>query len=170
MSISHKAFAFDWNAFDVGLAPILRKALDDDDAAGLVEFIEQERSRFTDPYNGDALPEDWRRRMEVGDVQELADFALTRYYRVGEDRGVGSAWLSVTKTLTAEQSVALLGTPFGMLERLFDPGRLGSYFQSPLMVMRSLMSLDDIAGEEVQQFRELLAECAARQFGVYVTF
>jgi hypothetical protein len=168
--MSHKAFAFDWNAFDLDLGIILLAALDTDDGAELAEFIEQERSRLTDPYNGDPLPADWRGRLEAGDVQELADFALTRYYRVRDDRGVGSAWLGLGESLSAEQARALLGAPFGAGDRLFDPGRLGSYFQSPAMARESLEAVAGLAAEEVQPFRELLAECVARRLGAYVTF
>ncbi len=171
VSMSHKAFTFDWDAFDSNLAPILLASLDADDGAELAEFIEQERHRLTDPYNGDPLPEDWRSRLEAGGVQELADFALTRYYRVrGGDRGVGPAWLGLSESLSDEQSQALLGAPFGIGDYWFDPGRLGSYFQSPAMVRQSLTVLAAVAVEEVRPFRDLLTEAAALRLGVYVTF
>ena len=136
-----------------------------DDGAELAEFIQQQRGRLTDPYNGDPLPEDWRALLESGDVQELANFALTRYYRVWDDHGVGGAWLGLRESLTERQSRALLGAPFGDGDRLFDPGRLGSYFQSPVITHQSLVALAGLAAEEVQPFRELLAECAARGSG-----
>src|SRR5262245_62121374 len=122
MSMSHKAFGFDWNAFDRDLAVILLAALDSEDGTELAEFIDQEREQLTDPYNGYPLPEDWRSVLEAGDLQELADFALTRCYRVREDHGIGSGWLGVSETLSAAQSAALLGAPFGIGDRMFDPG------------------------------------------------
>jgi hypothetical protein len=170
MSMSHKAFAFNWYAFDFDLSPILLAALDADDGSELADIVNQERHRLTDPYNGDPLPEDWRTVLEVGDVQELADFALTLYYGVQEDHGVGSAWLTLNESLTAEQRLALLGGTIGVGDRLFDPGRLGSYFQSPEVIGESLKVLDGVAANEVQCFRELLAECAVWRLGVYVTF
>ncbi|MDY3556992.1 hypothetical protein R5W24_006175 [Gemmata sp. JC717] len=170
MSMSHKAFAFDWNAFDGDLAPILLDALDADDGAELAEFIDQERERLTDPYNGDPLPADWRGLLEGGDVQELADFALTRYYRVREEHGIGPAWIGLSEALTDDQLRLLLGAPFGAGRQLLDPGRLGAYFQSPEMVRASLTALAGVTAEEVRSFQELLAACTAGQLGVYVTF
>jgi hypothetical protein len=168
--MSHKAFAFDWNAFDLDFGIILLTALDTDDGTELAEFIQQERDRLTDPYIGDPLPEDWRGLLESGDVQELADFALTRYYRVRDDHGVGGAWLGLSESLTEGQSRALLGVPFGGGDRLFDPGRIGSFFQSPVMARESLAALAGLAAEEVRPFRELLTRCVARRLGVYITF
>src|SRR4051812_47274759 len=108
MSMSHKAFAFDWDEFDGGLVPILAAALDAQDGTELAAFIERERDHLTDPYEGDPLPTDWRALLEVGDVQELADFALTRYYRVREERGIGPAWIGVGQSLPECQTRALL--------------------------------------------------------------
>src|SRR6516225_7117727 len=110
--MSHKAFAFNWTAFDVDLAPILLAALEADDGSELAQFIDQHRDRLTNPYNGDPLPPDWRSAMEAGDVQELADFALTRYYCVRDDHGIGPAWLGLSGSLSADQSGAMLGAPF----------------------------------------------------------
>jgi hypothetical protein len=170
MSMSHKAFAFDWWGFDSDLAPIMLTALEADTGTYLGEFIERERDRLTDPYEGEPLRADWQRLLEAGDVQELADFALTRYYSVREDHGVGGAWLRLSDSLSDAQSEALLGTPTGSRERLFDPGRLGSYFQSPPAVRRSLATLSDLEAKEVQPFRELLKCCDAQGLGIYVTF
>lgn len=168
--MSHQAFAFDWNAFELNFGRILLTALKTDSGAELAEFIQQERVWLTDPYNGDPLPENWRALLETGDVQELADFALTRYYSVRDDHGVGGSWLALHDSLTEGQSQALLGAPFGHRDRLFDPGRLGSYFQSPVMACESLAALAGLAVEEVGPFRELLTACVARRLGVYVTF
>jgi hypothetical protein len=60
--------------------------------------------------------------------------------------------------------------PLGVGDRLCDPGRLGSYFQSPGMVRESVAALTGVAAEEVRPFRELLAVCETRRLGVYVTF
>ena len=75
--MEHKAFAFDWNAFQRHLAPILRDALSSDSVVGLAAFIEHHRQSLTDPYEGEPLPEDWSSLMENRDVQDHGDFALT---------------------------------------------------------------------------------------------
>jgi hypothetical protein len=170
VSMAHKVFAFDWAPFDDDLAPVLLAALDADDGAELAEFIDHEWPRLTDPYEGEPLSADWRARLETGELQELADFALTQYYRVRENHGIGAAWLGLSGSLTPEQSAALLGAPFGVRGRLFDPGRLGSYFQSPATVGKSHAAIAGLAALEVEPYRALLAECASRRLGVYVTF
>src|SRR4051794_21853672 len=129
MSMSHKAFVFDWGAFHKELAPFLIEALENGDPTRLVEFGDRHRHSLRDPYEGECLGEKWSERLEVGDVQEVADFVLTRYYDATEDRGLSQAWLELESLLDAEQRLALLGRPFGPEEMLFDPGRMGSYFQ-----------------------------------------
>jgi hypothetical protein len=42
-------------------------------------FIDAHRIELRDPYEGEPLSEDWRSRLESGEVQELGDIALTQY-------------------------------------------------------------------------------------------
>lgn len=166
--MEHKAFAFDWNAFQGDLAPVLREALSSDAEAELAAFIERHRQSLTDPYEGEPLPEDWSSLMDNRDVQEHGDFALTHYYSPTDDFGIGGSWLALADSFPAAH--ALLGTPFGPEHRLFDPGRMGSYFQAPDTVNKSLRELSNADRPELSDFVNLLENCRTGGMGVYVTF
>ena len=170
MAMEHKAFAFDSNGFDAGLRPTLEAALQSGDTWNLELWIDANRSALVDPYEGEPLSGDWRELMENGDVQELGDFALTRYYDPKQDSGISGAWLRIYDEVPDDVARALLGATVGPAENLFDPGRIGSYFQSPEQVSRSVVTLRGTDRSELQPMRELLEECLALRLGVYVTF
>ena len=165
--MEHKAFAFDWRTFQRQLAPILRDALSTNSVVGLATFIEQHRHSLTDPYEGERLPDDWQSLMECGDVHEHGDFALTLYYSPRADRGIGGQWLAFSDGFQAMP--ALLGESFGPADNLFDPGRMGSYFQSPDVVSSSLRYLSTDTRPELTGFIDLLKRCGEERMGVYVT-
>jgi hypothetical protein len=60
----------------------------------------------------------------------------------------------------------------------FDPGREGSYFQTPSQVSESLSrvrkfhlpGLEDYRRKSLERFTELLKECVESRSGLYVTF
>jgi hypothetical protein len=68
--------------------------------------------------------------------------------------------------------------PFGPRHDRFDPGRYGSYFQTPRRVAGSLARvrgpdlswLDEHDRDFVRRFEVLLEECVAAGLGLYVTF
>jgi hypothetical protein len=80
--------------------------------------------------------------------------------------------------LPEEGRQALLGSPLGPAHSRFDPGRYGSYFQTPQRVAKSLalvrrLGLVGLNGEVVEslrRFQGLLEECLAAGLGLYVTF
>ena len=161
MGMSHKAYAFDWHGFEFDLHPWLEAALAADNPAELESFIDDNRASVTDPYEGDPLPEDWRAGLENRDVHEFGDYALTRFYDPADDCGVGSAWMSISNQLPEAAANALLGFSVGPPGRLFDPGRYGSYFQTPAQVRESLAVLKPLDVPELARFVELLERCAA---------
>ncbi len=146
--MDHKAYAFDYAGFQRRLAPILYAALETGDAGPLRAFIEANRAELTDPYEGEPLEE-----LPDGDVHELGDFALTAFYDPACDIGLADDW--------EEAGDAALGVPFGPPSNLFDPGRMGSYFQSPELVERNRRTATD------EGARQMLAETDA---GLYLTF
>jgi hypothetical protein len=95
-----------------------------------------------------------------------------------EDYGLVYDYLDLAKRLPEADLTALLGTPFGPHGAYFDPGRLGSYFQTPQEVVRSLArvrridlsNIDEDQRESWPQFRKLLEKCAKAGSGLYVTF
>ncbi len=172
----HKAFALDWNGFDRLLRPIFVRALQSDDTSELIGFIETHREQLCDPDEQTPLSADWQAGVGLGDVQRLADFALTRFYDPANDDGLGYGWLPHFDALPLSVQRATLGETVGEGNRLFDPGRLGSYFQSPVQVQESAKAMAAIeldVGEEAEEFDRfaaLLARCATGGFGLYVTF
>jgi len=166
MSFSHKAFAFDWSAFELELAPTLKLGLQRGDTKLLESFIEVHRKSLRDPYEGEPLPEDWRDLLEAGDVQELADFALTRYYLPSEDFGVGEEWSVFSEKVSEAERHAMLGSAF----ENFDPGRMGSYFQSSRAAAASLQALQNLGAGTAETFKTGLRKAVNSGLGIYVTF
>ncbi len=170
MSMDHKAYAFDWHAFDAELRPILENALGGAGAEKLVRWMEANRIYLTDPYEGKPLPADWISGLESGGLQELADFALTRYYQPTDNCGLSTEWLSIDADLNKDAQDALLGFPIGPEDNRFDPGLMGSYFQTPDGVRKSLRELRGLELEPLAPMLELMERCSADSLGLYVTF
>lgn len=170
VGMEHKAYAFDWAGFDGELGPILYAALDTGDCAELAAFIEAERSRLTDPNEGELLPEGWQSHVETWDAHQLGDLALTKYYRADAIDGLSYDWSELHDRATPEVAAALLGAPFGPACNLFDPGKYGSNFQTPQRVRQSLAALAPLDWPELGRYRALLETAAASGKGVYVTF
>jgi hypothetical protein len=170
MSMDHKAFAFDWNAFATELAHLLEIGLRDDDSDALGAFVDAHRAACRNPYTGDALEADWRDALESADVQEVADFALAKYYDPADDHGLAGSWMALSERLSTAQQNALLGELFGPATRRFDPGRQGSFFQTPARVRESLRALSALDEAEMGSFLALLVDAQERGLGVYTTF
>ncbi len=179
MSITHKAYAFDWSAFERDeLHGILLAALSCRDTAALCAYVNSNLEAIKDPYEGEPLGEDWQELLENRDVQEYGDFALTRFYDPAEDRGLGDSWRAIDLEFAEIDRAAFLGMPFGPVGAHFDPGRLGSYFQTPTQVLASrtqmrqckLPGLKGRSRKSLEQFNEFLVECVEAGSGLYVTF
>lgn len=170
MSMSHKAFVFDWNGFQSELAPLLARSLADGDTVRLIEFGSRHQISLREPYEGEPLDPDWIEHLEIGDVQEVADFVLTRYYDPTQDRGLGGLWSVLDDSLDAGQRQALLGRTVGPETEPFDPGRMGSYFQDEETARKSLDVLRQLTRPEVANFVSLLEQAVTSSKGLYVTF
>jgi len=170
VSFSHKAFEFDWLRFQVELAPLLYRCLADGRVQPLIEFADQFRDSLAGPYEGEPLEPDWQRNLGDSDVQEVGDYALTRYYSPAADKGLGETWMQVESRLDDEGRHSLLGTAFGPPDNEFDPGKMGSYFQSPDGVRTSLAVLKRVGIKELADYLSLLDTASKHGRGVYVTF
>jgi hypothetical protein len=168
--MEHKAYVFDWSRFEFDLRLLLTEALATDDTAELEAYIDRHLTELMDPYEGEPLTAEWRDALENRDVHEYGDYALTRFYDPGDCSGVGYEWARLSEELPEPAAVALLGFTVGPPGRLFDPGRYGSYFQTPAQVRESLAALKPLGLSELAGFVELLERCAAKGRGVYVTF
>jgi len=166
----HRAYAFDWARFEVELLDLLERALAAGDLGTLFAFVDEHRSRCRDPYEGEPLSAEWRGRLETDGIQELADFALTKYYDPSDDCGVQELWTHIDNELPDNARAALLGFVIGPLDRRFDPGKMGSYFQTPSMVRSSLLTLAPYNCAELQKYLSLLSRTAETGVGMYVTF
>ncbi len=170
MSFSHKAYEFDWEAFRAELAPVLNRCLADSQAQPLIDFVNRHRESVSDPYEGEPLDADWEDRLEIADVQELADYALTRYYDPTSDCGLAEAWMDLEATLDGDSRRALFGEAFGPPGHPFDPGKMGSYFQSPDAVKESAIVLQRQGTAGLRGYLRLLEAASRANKGVYVTF
>lgn len=169
MSIQHRAFDFDWAAFSTQLQGTLEFALQHDDATVLRPFIDANCSRLIDPDAWEPIGANWTTKHKA-DTQSLADIALTKFYDPTNDNGIGHMWPRLGETLSAECQIALLGSPIGAGDQQFDPGRMGSYFQTSDVIVQSIAILADCADPTLTEYRAFLKSCMANRHGVYVTF
>jgi hypothetical protein len=144
MSMEHKAFVFDHEEFELELKEILEIALNLNEIRGLEDFITLNINYLTDPYEGERLPENWDEMLEYKDPHNYGDFALTKFYNPTEDIGLGYDWIEIEDVLSNEygECICILGNPIGKENNYFDPGKMGSYFQSLSMVMDNKNKID----------------------------
>lgn len=174
--MDHKAFIFDFAAFQDELKPILEEELASNSYVRLREFVLINRKLLRDPYGGLPLTENWEIQISPKDPHQYGDFAITKYYDPTMDIGLGNEWEEPQElfiTLGLSES-PILGRTIGPHENPFDPGKMGSYFQSNQQVLDNLRLLDDLAGQRPTQIlnaaREVLYSAARVGAGVYVTF
>jgi len=185
MSMDHKAYAFDYDRFQTELRPVLEAALVSSDAAQLREFVVRNIASLRSPLTEQPLEAGWEDGLETGDVQEIGDLALTKFYDLDANLGLGADWTEIDelliKQLGKSRGRLTLGDPCGPAHARFDPGSMGSYFQSPQQVRDSLNVFDklldrkpDLCDEledaDLDTIREMLAPAADKDLGLYVTF
>jgi len=170
VSLCHKAYVFDAPVFAVELGPVLFQALLTGHLTELMAFVDAHRDQLTYPWEPTPLPPSWRTALERGDAQDIGDLALTKYYDAEEDCGLQEHWTDIEGQLPSEARAALLGTTFGPPQNLFDPGRMGAYFQDAAAVRQSIGALAKAASPEVALYREALTRAAHESRGLYVTF
>ena len=163
MSMEHKAFDFDWESFQTEFFPIICSALASGDKSPLLNFIELNHKEITDPYEGEALDEEWQTDIAVLPIQEVADFALTKYYSVVDEFGIGESWIELSDKLNQREVDALLGSSI----QGFDPGGYGSYFQSLSQLRKSIKDLTCVEDPIVKQH---VGDLSRVTKGLYVTF
>lgn len=179
MSMEHKAFLFDYTLFQRELMPIIEASLATEQSDALIDFIKKHRTNLLDPYEGEPLPVDWIDMIEGGDVDQYADFCLTKYYDPKADLGLGEQWISVQESLESCVSGAgrlTLGVPLSVGDRYFDPGKMGSYFSTEEMIgegVKLLQELDDKCRHTLLEFdvvKNIYNHAKSLNKGLYVTF
>ena len=168
--MEHKAFLFDFNAFRRELMPLLNDALSTGQLGPLEDFVQQHRADMCQPASGEPLADDWRGTVEDWDAHQIGDIALTKYYDPLDDRGLGTDWEHLQRQLLEEvrTDLPLLGVPVGPAEEPFDPGKMGSYFQSPEEVAAHLALLQRFTGSG--ELSGILRSALEAGTGLYVTF
>ena len=172
--MEHKAFVFDFVSFENELRSLLERALETGSVVELSRFIETNREALTDPNEGEPLDEQWKELIEVADPHQYGDFALTKYYRSRDDIGLSYAWESVREKLLERlgNDAPLLGITVGPVDNAFDPGKMGSYFQSASQVAANLDALRQMPTNEsepgIERLRDLLKAAVGK--GLYITF
>jgi len=166
MSFDHKAFEFDWQAFSAEMLPWLKDVLAANDGKRLAAFVDANIVACRSPYDGEKLSASWQEMLETGDAQEIADFALTKYYNPTLDHGLGGAWAELEDALPVSMKIALLGQAMPH----FDPGRQGSYFSTPTDATKSGALLNRMEIPALRQYGNFLERASGDGRGVYVTF
>jgi hypothetical protein len=131
MSMEHKAFLFETSKFFGELAPIIFRAARNNDKDLLRSFINSRIGVVRSPYTGEFLKGNWEQELENGDLQELADFAMTCYYNPQEDRGLGYDWDPLLESLRMSSTAfdpgyVILGRQITDGQFVLDPGRMGT--------------------------------------------
>ena len=166
---NHRAFAFNWESFDTSLRPMLEYALTNSSRDILVDFVDRNRDRLVDPYDGLPLPPSWQLLMEnPNDIHTIGDFCLTRFYDPKRDHGISERFETVSALLSDNEVRCLCGHVLGSKVSPFDPVGMGCYFQKPRAVVESRRTLaqhrDQLAG-----FLNFLDDCISDGLGLYVT-
>lgn|GEM_PF-1032814 len=177
LTLAHQAYAFDYASFHDELRPLLLKALAAKDSAELGRFIDANLAQLTDPYEGEPLVKGWRGLLENGDVHELGDFALTKYYDSDLDIGLDIDWEAIGDLLekSGVSPTMVLGTTLGPVEAPFDPGREGAYFQTAAEVSEALGQLQALLqkqpglASDLAPLQGMLQQAARSRRGLYVT-
>lgn len=175
--MAHRAFAFDHAAFTAELRPLLLRALESNDSGEIAAWIDRERARLTDPYEGEPLGEKWRDLLEVGDVHEHGDFALTAFYDSDLDLGLDEAFEDIADLLEESGSTGslTLGEPLGPEDASFDPTRQGAYFQTEAEVASAYAEVATLSAtqaglkEALAPLHGMLGQAAKLKKGLYVT-
>ncbi len=171
----HKMFVFDYTTFQVELAGILAKALQSNRTGRLQSWIDARALQVHDPVEGEPVGRDWRDFLAESDVQEYGDFAMTVFYTPARFRGLRIEYNSAREKLLKKGmsedawTYAVLGWPLGPEGKRFDPGRMGTYAQSPEQVEAGLDALVGFGDVVLEPVIETLGEAQRRGLGVFVT-
>ncbi|WP_345860757.1 hypothetical protein [Shewanella algae] len=178
MSIEHKAFIFNSDAFFEELQPILVNCMESDKISLIRDFIDENKEEIKDPYEGESVDDYWEDMIEEKDIQQYGDFALTKYYYPSDDIGLGSNWDKLSEYLVNSLGLNMspvLGYPLLNGDVIFDPGKMGSYFQTKEDVINNLNLIADLnppmeLKDLFEEFKLILINASEQEKGLYVTF
>ena len=176
--MTHRAYPFDYGLFSQTFKPVLLDALDSGSAVLLAQFIDENYRQLRSPYDGSPVFSGWRKLFDASDVQVCGDVAMTKFYDPMRDIGLGGDWIEISECLCGvcpglQGSSPVLGQVIGRTV-LFDPGRMGSYFQDISSLKSSLRCIDTIgdaiSATSFAQVRSMLEEAIESGPGLFVSF
>ncbi|MFC4476045.1 hypothetical protein [Flavobacterium chungangensis] len=191
MSIEHKSFLFNTSAFTKELSEIILTAGETDNEKLLISFINQNLNDLKSPYSGEELTSAWIEELETEDIQELADFAMTKYYNPDEELGLSYSWELLLESfdeldLKFNNEYYILGKSLDSENFTLDPGRMGLGFidsQQISSIHKELISLkqnfinifetESLDKEVIQAYEELIEiyeEAKESNCGLLMTF
>jgi len=171
--MEHKAFGFDWDAFESTLRPHLLSAQDGRPEA-LVGFVRAHLDALVDPDEGGPLTQDAVDEADSeGDVDYLAEMALTRFYDSSEDVGLGADYLEIDAALQnagLSPAAFLLGRTIEAGDGLFDPGKMGTYFCTKADAEQRYVAVQALNDPKLRDRLERFVAEGVRVGGLYITF
>ena len=191
MSMEHKSFLFNTSAFTKELSEIILTAGETDNEKLLISFINQNLNDLKSPYSGEELTVEWIEELETEDIQELADFAMTKYYNPDEELGLSYSWELLLELfdeldLKFNNEYYILGKSLDSENFTLDPGRMGLGFidsQQISSIHKELISLkqnfinifetESLDKEVIQAYEELIEiyeEAKESNCGLLMTF
>lgn len=167
MTMEHKAFLFNTEQFNKQLRPIILAAGNNNDLTLLHDYITENIGKVRSTYSGELLENDWENELELGNIQELADFSLTCLYDPEDDLGLSYSWdilMEVLKTLSSklDAEYCILGRPLETDTFRLDPGGMGMGFVQMIdtpLILQDLIHLRDAVIEDGTVPAEVLYEC-----------
>lgn len=147
--MEHKSFLFNTSAFKKELSEIILTAGDTENEDLLTCFINENLEDLKSPYSGEELTGEWEEELGTEDVQELADFAMTKYYNPDEELGLSYNWDTLLESfdkldLKFNSEYYILGESLKSENFNLDPGRMGLGFVNSkdiCCIHRELISL-----------------------------
>lgn len=160
--MEHKSFLFNTSAFTKELSEIILTAGETNNEELLISFINQNLDHLKSPYSGEELTSEWLEELETEDIQELADFAMTKYYNPDEELGLSYVWESLLELfddldLKYNREYYILGESLNFKNFILDPSKMGLGFVNSEHV-------NDIHRELVSLKENFAAICETENF------
>ncbi len=129
--MEHKSFLFDTKGFELELCEIVIASGEKDEPRLLIQYNMNNIGKIRSPYTGEFLDDVWEDELEQGNVQELADLALTKFYSPEEELGLSYSWDSLLEALKQfptpfHPEYCVLGYPVESEKFRLDPGGMGT--------------------------------------------
>ncbi|MET3028334.1 hypothetical protein ABXT06_16765 [Flavobacterium sp. UW10123] len=162
MSMEHKSFLFNTSVFTKELSEIILTAAGTENETLLISFINENLDNLKSPYSGQKLTNEWHEELETEDIQELADFAITKYYNPNQELGLSFLWESLLELfddldLKYNCEYYILGKSLNYKNFILDPGKMGLGFVNS-------EHITDIHRELISLKEEFADICEAENF------